>query len=569
MAKSKTRKKRKVSPVEKPVLHPAVPTVAEIRDLLMQGNATAAKSASAAALASRPDNPEFLNLCGVATAQTGDHRTALSLLETALAFQPTNADARMNLGNVLSALGQIHESEAAYSRVIDQVPDHADAFFNRALVRRTLGRFIEALEDFNQAIELREKFADAYLGRASVYQALGRLSEAKVDLNTALIIRPPWPEALTNRAAILHDLGDASAAKADLDKALQTDPAFVEARYNLGVLLQEIDEGAQAVQAYRATLKSSPDHVGARINLAWALHHQGDDATALIELKKVCRASPDYDKAHVNWADLKRCTGDVDGAVADAAAYLQRHPENPSMIAFLAIAEAAAGHDTNASAVLGLETLIKPIKIDWSLTGTKQTAMNDALEKHILAHPSLQDSPTSHATRNGGHTGNLMVEPLGPMGDFARVVETNVRAYQRAVSSVPDHPFVSVAKPESTDLHVWGVAMRATGHQKSHNHPSAWLSGVYYVRTPCMAAGTGGDDMIMAPSSVDQDAHAGWIEFGRPPDDFENVSMPQVRLIKPAVGAMILFPSYLYHRTIPHAANDLRISIAFDVFPII
>jgi Putative 2OG-Fe(II) oxygenase len=31
---------------------------------------------------------------------------------------------------------------------------------------------------------------------------------------------------------------------------------------------------------------------------------------------------------------------------------------------------------------------------------------------------------------------------------------------------------------------------------------------------------------------------------------------------------MILFPSYFYHRTIPFAAPEVRISIAFDAMPV-
>ena len=37
---------------------------------------------------------------------------------------------------------------------------------------------------------------------------------------------------------------------------------------------------------------------------------------------------------------------------------------------------------------------------------------------------------------------------------------------------------------------------------------------------------------------------------------------------RPEPGAVVLFPSYLYHRTIPFRSDQQRISIAFDVLTI-
>ena len=107
---------------------------------------------------------------------------------------------------------------------------------------------------------------------------------------------------------------------------------------------------------------------------------------------------------------------------------------------------------------------------------------------------------------------------------------------------------------EQFRLSIWGVVLGAEGHQIPHIHPSAWLSGVYYVRLPG------------AMDSPDREP-AGYIEFGRPPAHFHFSSDPRVRLIRPLQGHMLLFPSYFYHRTEPFESNDTRISIAFDIIP--
>jgi len=99
---------------------------------------------------------------------------------------------------------------------------------------------------------------------------------------------------------------------------------------------------------------------------------------------------------------------------------------------------------------------------------------------------------------------------------------------------------------------MWAVVMDTEGHQLPHIHPAAWLSGVYYVELP-RTLGAGGDDV------------AGWIEFGLPPEELQDTKAPPVRLLRPVEGAVYLFPSFLYHRTIPFGGDGRRISIAFDV----
>jgi len=126
-----------------------------------------------------------------------------------------------------------------------------------------------------------------------------------------------------------------------------------------------------------------------------------------------------------------------------------------------------------------------------------------------------------------------------------------VEGYRQAVPADSAHPFLA-QRAERMGLSVWDVAMDSQGHQLSHIHPSAWLSGVYYARIPGII---GDHDPV----------HAGWIEFGRPPEDFHATAEPEVPLIKPAEGLMILFPSYFYHRTVPFESDEVRISIAFDV----
>ena len=59
----------------------------------------------------RPDQPDALNLAGIAAFQLGDGEGALKLLREATARRPDHVDSHNNLGNVLRLMGLYKEAE--------------------------------------------------------------------------------------------------------------------------------------------------------------------------------------------------------------------------------------------------------------------------------------------------------------------------------------------------------------------------------------------------------------------------------------------------------------------------
>ena len=102
---------------------------------------------------------------------------------------------------------------------------------------------------------------------------------------------------------------------------------------------------------------------------------------------------------------------------------------------------------------------------------------------------------------------------------------------------------------------MWGVILKSQGHQTPHIHPSAWISGCYYVQVPGAVTSADG-------------GHPGWIEFGRPHPLLGAKSDPLLTHVRPEEGLMLLFPSFFNHATVPFHAEEERISIAFDVIPL-
>ena len=92
---------------------------------------------------------------------------------------------------------------------------------------------------------------------------------------------------------------------------------------------------------------------------------------------------------------------------------------------------------------------------------------------------------------------------------------------------------------------------KGRGYQTEHIHPNGWVSGVIYLQIPDF-----------------DDSAQGNIEFGLWGSGYKvkNSDYPK-RQHRPKAGQIILFPSSLYHRTLPFDSEQERVCIAFDLFP--
>jgi hypothetical protein len=69
--------------------------------------------------------------------------------------------------------------------------------------------------------------------------------------------------------------------------------------------------------------------------------------------------------------------------------------------------------------------------------------------------------------------------------------------------------------------------------------------------------------VISSASGVER---SGCLAFGRPGVNLPFVPDP-VHFVVPQVGKLVIFPSYIWHETMPFIASDNRVVIAFDIIP--
>ena len=500
-----------------------------------------------------PFDTGALNLAGVAAFQAGLAAEALELLQKAVSQSPQNAEVQTNLGNVLAHLGKESAATLAYEKAMQADPDYAEAFFNFGILMEGSGQPEKAIVALNKALEKEPHHVLALHGLGNAFKTLSRLEEAKAAFQAALKIDPSLSMARTNLAAVLYEIGDFKGATEESQRAIKINPDLYEAQYNLGTALQELGRHDEAITAYEQVLIRQPKHAAAAMNIAYGLQQMGRLDAASTAFEKAISIDPSFAKAYVNLADLRLQQGDPLAALAVCDGFLKDNPGKPDLLAFKAMVLGDAGEKKTAADLIDYDRFLKLQSIKLPAGYSDLATFNAALGAHVASHPTLNYAPQSHATRAGQHSGELLAEPKGPFAEMEKLILNAVDKYKKNVEREPSHPFLG-AQPEKMRLSIWGVIMRAAGHQIPHIHPAAWLSGVYYADVPAIVGEEVGKQ-------------AGWLVLGRPPDHFHNSRDAEIKAIRPEPGLMVLFPSYFYHQTIPFHTDETRISIAFDLIP--
>ena len=358
-------------------------------------------------------------------------------------------------------------------------------------------------------------------------------------------------EAQNDLGAALMERGDWEGAEAAFAAARLTAPNEPIVTVNLATLDVRRGRAADAVSALEACSARHPDFAPAHAGLGFALRERGrfDDAAAA--LRRALTLSPDDSTFACGLSRALLEAGSAAEASSVARDFLERRPGHAGALAAEALARMALGDARAVERLLDHERFVARIELKTPEGYTDISAFNRALAEHVSKHPTLLRAPTSHATKDGLHSGSLLVSPRGPVAGFEQALRSAVASYWRTLPELADHPFTQ-GRPKAAYFNLWGVVLEKGGHQTPHIHPSAWLSGVYYARVP---------------EAIGSEAPKGWLEFGGADCPFPSLSEPRVLRVRPVEGLLVLFPSYFYHRTIPFEGSGTRISIAFDLVP--
>lgn len=444
-----------------------------------------------------------------AALQAGRTGEAQSLLRQLLGQRPGDGEALHGLGLALAQQGRVTEALAALQAAAEALPGHPEIAFNRALALQLAGDGLGAIAGFRRAAELAP-------GNGAAWRNLG--------------------------TALLAAEAPAAEASPAFEAALRADPRDAAALQGLGFCHQRQGQAAAALAAFRAAFALASQDLRALGNLAAALLAAGRpaDCHALLAGHPGTARSPDL---RVAQAEAALLLGQPREAVALLDAALEGAPGQSRALGHLQIALAAAGETARLVPALAYHQLVSQEVLPVPPGFADRPAFHAALLAEVRAAPGLLAEREGKTTRGGLQSGDLARRPGPAASALLNALSPAISRYL----SAPVPPWRPAAPP-AWRLALWATLLEPGGHQDAHNHPSGVASGVYYLATPDRPG-------------------AGELLLGSPPDRLIGRGRLPGLTLQPRTGELVIFPSWLWHRTSPTMAGQVRVSLAFDIIP--
>ena len=287
------------------------PSIQEAIALHQKGQLGQAESIYVQLLEIDPRNADALHLLGVIAYQTGNHKSAVDMIDIAIEINPNVASCYSNRGNALKGLKQFDAAVASYDKAISLKPDYAEAYSNRGNALQELKQLDVAIASYDKAIELKPDFADAYCNRASALKELKQFDAALISSDKAIELRPNFAEAYLNRGVSLQGLNQLDAAIASYDKAIALKPDYADAYYNQGIALQELKQFDTAIASYDKAIALKPGYADAYYNRGNAMQELKQFDAAVASYNKAIALKPDYAEAYWNKSLLLLLIGEL------------------------------------------------------------------------------------------------------------------------------------------------------------------------------------------------------------------------------------------------------------------
>jgi tetratricopeptide (TPR) repeat protein len=449
----------------------------------------------------------------------------------------------------LANAGRRDEAIAAYQAAAREHPTSAVAEHNLAAALGDQHRCQESEAAAGRAFAKGLDAPETWLVLARALQGQARLEEAEGAYRQAVARRPGYADALADRAQLIWmRTGDLAAARAPLDAAIGAQPLDAALRLKRATLLEYAASPAAAFESLAdlpAPLRSDPFIRIQMVQLAVGL----DPRRALALAHDLARQYPDEGTVLLALCQAELAAGEAVAAMRTGATLVERWPLNQHALGLLATAWRLAG-DGRYRALYDYDALIGEYRIDtppgWS---TLESYLGDLARALRALHPFVTH-PLGQSLRGGSQTGQSLERSDDPViRAFFQAIDGPIRRHIAGLGQGDDPLRRRITGAYGFDA-VWSVRLRPGGRHADHLHQRGWLSSACYIDLP---------------PAIGWDRQ-GWIKFGEPgvPTD---PALPPERHIKPEPGKLVLFPSYMWHGTVPFEGDAPRLSIAFDVIP--
>jgi Flp pilus assembly protein TadD len=569
-------------------------------------------------LAQNPRNADAMHLWGLTYRQSGDAATAEKLLRASIELEPRRPEFRTNLGNLLRATGRLRDAEEQYRIALELEPASRTARLALARLLVDGKAYQAAVDEARPLVAADARDAEAWAALAAALRGSGNPVEAEAAYRKALSLKPAYAAARHNLGALLSEIGRAEESLAELDRAAELGASGRALHFNRGRALMELGRLDEADRALAEALRLAPTDLESHVLLAKLRFMRGEPDFAR-SLAATVESEPANQQLALTLGDLLRRAdrlqdaeqvlrrllsrgkwspligsslavvlqeqGQLEQAVEQARHAHVASPDDAALVEnlvaiLLQLGEAAEtwpmilrqrerqpldqrwlAYEATAARLMGspryeelydYERFVQPFDLAPPPGWSSIEALNADLIPRLIQRHGFETHPLDQSLRHGSQTPrNLLVDPDPVIQAFIRALEAPITAYRAAIGDDPSHPLTVRNHGPTRLVSCWSVRLKRGGFHVNHVHPEGWISSSYYVEVPSEVE--------------DAESRSGWIKFGEPRMPVPGAG--PAHFIQPRAGRLVLFPSYMWHGTMPIHGDEPRMTIPFDAVP--
>ena len=518
----------------------------------------------------------LINILGVSNIALGRFDLAIEHYKKAISLNPSSAELYNNIGAAYKEKGDFDEAIEAFQKAINLKPNYAEALLNHGTVLQENGDNVEAVNSYLRSLRITPDNVTVLNNLGTALKTEKRFSAAIKYLQLAIKLKPDHAQAHNNLGTALSDQGYHDAGIESIKRSLKLQPNSAISHVNLGISLTRKNYLTEAIESYQRAIELKSDVPAWHCLLGNLLDKNGESEAAFKCMQLAIKIDPNLPDSHLsignmylkyqeyndalNEFDIAGSEKSFEGSLMCLHA-LGRHDEftdrirsNIGLYKFNIKVAAICAFVFNQINKENVHPFCQH-PLDFIYTSNlnnheKNTAefIEDLLNE-LKQEPTAWSSPIN-ATVNGFHTTtNLFHDGHGKILRLEEIIENEIKLYYSKYK-LNKCEFIN-SWPIKSSLYGWSVRIHKDGYQQPHIHTSGWLSGVIYLK-------------LVKSENKDEGA----IEFSLLGDDLVviNENIPKFRFY-PIPGDIVLFPSSLYHYTIPIKKEGERVIVSFDLVP--
>ncbi len=381
-------------------------------------------------------------------------------------------------------------------------------------------------------------------------------------------------DALNALALSYKYLGDTTKAKQAFIQLINMGPKKDYYFSNAGNLFYDLGNIDQAMQCHRHALKLNPKNLNSLNQMGLAFSNQGKDREAIEYYKKSISIDNNLEASYDNLGNslrnlqrykeasdayerskkiLSRCQQLECLYLLDEKEYFYKklnelNNDNISHPLAAALSSHAAirydEKDTHSFCNRPFE-YIKKYEL-FSDNSINKEKIEDFF--NVINDAGISKKEQSLLSNGYQSSGNIFLIDNPVIKELKKIIEEKIEDYRK--KSDPKATFIS-NWPKDFTLYGWLIIINDGGSLSGHMHKEGWLSGSLYLSRPKRVRNNDGDIVFSLHGA----------NYPKEEKLFNEVVFSIEK------GDMVLFPSSLFHATIPFTSDEKRITLAFDIMP--